>query len=95
MILSFFSTLFIPCGKFGSPYLSKGTAAVRAALPIPNSARGILVCPNKKYGCQCLGALTCAQMLMHAIAHGGCTDTARESALKVDSARKIPCRTED
>ena len=25
----------------------------------------------------------------------GCTDTERESALKVDSGRKIPCRTEE
>ena len=25
----------------------------------------------------------------------GCTDTVRESALKVDSGRKIPCRTEE
>ena len=33
------------------------------------------------------GSLTCAQMLMHAIAHGG---TARECALKVDSGRKKP-----
>ena len=32
-------------------------------------------CYNKLYGCQCLGFLTRAQMLMHAIAHGGCTDT--------------------
>ena len=31
-------------------------------------------------------------MLMHAIAHGGCTDTVRQSALEVDSGRKIPCR---
>ena len=30
---------------------------------------------------------------MHAIAHGGHTDTVRECALKVDSRRKIPCRT--
>ena len=30
---------------------------------------------------------------MHAIAHGGYTDTVRESALKVDSGRKIPYRT--
>ena len=29
-------------------------------------------------------------MLMHVIAHGGCTDTVRESALEVDSGRKIP-----
>ena len=32
----------------------------------------------------------CALMLMHGIAHEGCTDTVRESALKVDSGRKIP-----
>ena len=44
----------------------------------------------QRYGCQCLGSLTCAQMLMHAIAHEGCADTVRESALKVDSGRKIP-----
>ena len=31
---------------------------------------------------------------MHAIAHRGCTDTVRESALKADSGRKIPCRSE-
>ena len=47
------------------------------------------------YGCQCLGLLTCAQMLVHAIAHGGCTDTVRESAPEVDSRRKIPCHTGD
>ena len=35
------------------------------------------------------------QMLMHAIAHMGCTDTVRESALKVDSGRKIPCHIGD
>ena len=32
-----------------------------------------------------------AQMLMHAIAREGCTDTIRESALNVVSGRKIPC----
>ena len=53
------------------------------------------VCPVSKqwYGCQCLGFLACAQMLMHAIAYGGCTDTVRESALEVDSGRKVPSRT--
>ena len=30
---------------------------------------------------------------MRATAHRGCTDTVRESALTVDSGRKIPCRT--
>ena len=34
-------------------------------------------------------------MLINAIAHGGCTDTVRDSALEVDSGRKIPCCTEE
>ena len=38
------------------------------------------------------GSLTCTQMLLRAIAHRGCTDTERESALNVDSGRKKPCR---
>ena len=32
-------------------------------------------------------------MLIHAIAHGGVRTHVKESALKVDSGRKIPCRT--
>ena len=39
------------------------------------------------------GSLTCAQMLMHAIAHGGVRTHVREPAVKVDSGRKILCRT--
>ena len=39
------------------------------------------------------GSLTCAQMLMHPIAHGVVRTHVRESALKVDPGRKIPCRT--
>ena len=45
------------------------------------------------YGCQRLGFLTWTQTQMHAIAHGGCTDTVKESAPAADSGRKIPCRT--
>ena len=33
-------------------------------------------------------------MLIHAIAHRGCTDIVRESALTDDSVRKITCRSE-
>ena len=36
-----------------------------------------------------------ADMLMRAIALGGCTDTVRDSALEVVSGRKIPCLTGD
>ena len=35
----------------------------------------------------------CVQMLMYAIAHRGCTNIVRESAVKVESGRKIPCHT--
>ena len=38
-------------------------------------------------------SLTCAQMLMHAIARGCLRTHERESAPNVDSGRKIPCRT--
>ena len=39
------------------------------------------------------GFSTCTQLFMHAIAQGGARTHVRESALKVDSGRKIPCRT--
>ena len=70
---------------------------MRAALPIPVcvGSLGGSVCQKKWYGCQCLGFLTCAQMLKRAIAQGGCTDTVRESALEVDIGRKILCRSGD
>ena len=41
------------------------------------------------------GSLTRAQILKHAIAHGGVRTHVRESALKVDSGRKIHCRTRE
>ena len=47
------------------------------------------------YGCQRLGFLTCSQMSMTAIADVGSRDTVRESALQVDSGRKLPGRTGD
>lgn len=37
---------FISCGKFGSFYLGKATAAARAALPIPISVYSVFVCPD-------------------------------------------------
>ena len=47
----------------------------------------------QSYGCRCLGSLTWAQMLMPVIALGGCADTVRESAPKVDCGIKMPCCT--
>ena len=40
-------------------------------------------------------SLTCAQLVMHTIAHEGCTESWKKSAVKVDWEKKkrIPCRT--
>ena len=78
--------------EFEWPYLGTATAVTRASLPIPISVQCFRV-SRQWYGCWRLGFLTYAQMLLQAIAHGGCTDTVSESALEVDSGRKIPCST--
>ena len=83
--LFFFSAPLIPRGKFRSPDLGKATAATRAVLSIPNKQ-----C-MQYFHVPVLGMGT--DVKMHAVAHEGCMDTVRESALKVDSGRKIPCRT--
>ena len=51
------------------------------------------VCPHNGVAASVWDFLTCAQMLMHAITHGGCTDTVRVSALKVAPGRKLPWGT--
>ena len=84
-----FTSSFIPCRKFRSPYLGKATAATRAVLPIPDSESSYFQVSKQWYSCQCLGSLMCKQMLMHVIAHRGFTDTVRESALKADSGGKF------
>ena len=77
---------FILCGKFGSqeqhyPFLLCLVFYFRVS--------------KQWYGCQCLGFLTCTQMLTCAIAHRACMDTTRESAPKVDFGRNIPCCDRD
>ena len=67
--------------KFGWPYPGKAQQPARAALPIPVS-----VCNNFGVWLSMFGdLLTCAQMLMHAIAHG---HRKTESALRGDSGRR-------
>ena len=48
----------------------------------------VFLCVRQWHVCQCLGYLTCAPMLMHAIAGRGCTKTMRESAVKADHGHK-------
>ena len=80
-----FNASLITCRKFAWPYLGKATAAAHSYQCVQQ------FCVSKPWcGCQCLGFLTCAQMLMHATAHGGCMNIVRESVLKVDLEWKIP-----
>ena len=63
----------------------------RAALPTVTSECGVFSCVsinNNVANFFFFFFLTRAQMLMHAIAHWGCADTVRESALTADSGRK-------
>lgn len=41
------------------------------------------------HGCQCFGFLTCAQMLMHVIAHRGCMNSVQEATVQSGSTVKI------
>ena len=77
----FFLNFIVSCGNFGSPY--KGYSSPKSSATHSYQCVQYFRVSTQWYGCQCLGFLTCTQMLMHAIAHGGCTDTVRKSALKL------------
>ena len=80
---SFILNSFIPCMKFA-----------RAALLIPTSTTS--VCGIFVYSFASVwDFLTCAWMMMQAIAGWSCTNIIRESALKADSGRKIPHHTRE
>ena len=92
LLIFFFWGISLPLQEIWVALSGYGTAAARAALPIPVS---VFHMSKQWCGCQCLGLLICTQTLMHAIAHGGCVDMVRESTLEVSSGRKIPCHTGD
>ena len=103
VFVCFFTLLFtivlfqwdISQGKFGLPSPWKASCD-RVALPnLGYMLVGFSVSIIHRTLTWTTGYLTCVQMLMHAIVHGGCTDTVRESAQKVDSGRKIPCLTRE
>ena len=80
-----------------SPYLGKAQQLQEQLYPFL-SVCAVFSCVQTMVWLPVFGIFNvCAQMimLMHAIAHGGCTETVRESALEVDSGRKIPCCTGD
>ena len=96
-LFSFFTSVLSPWdfsrGKFG--LLSPGKVSCnRVALPNLLCVLGVLVFfMIYRTLSWTTGSLTRAQTLMHTIENGGVRTHVRESALKVDSGRKIPCRT--
>ena len=99
------STLFCPCttvllqwdfshGKFGFLSLEKASCDSHATQPTVHAGCFSVSIIHRTLTWT-TGSLTCAQMLMHAIAHGGVRTQVRESALKVDSGRKIARRAEE
>ena len=61
------------------------------SIHMPISMCSTFLCPNNGTAASVWDLLTCT--LMPVTVHGGCTNTVRESALKVDCGRKIPCHT--
>ena len=86
-----FSPSLTLCRKFGSSYIRKTTTATRAALPIPASVSSFFSCVSKQcYNCQY--AHTDADACHRSL---GNTSAVRQSALKMDSGRKVPCHTRE
>ena len=89
-------TSFLPCGKFGLPYLGKATAATRAALPIP-IGMSVFLCVQTMpvwgiFNMRAhVGACNCIWWLCKLFK----TFNLREPALKVDSRKKITYYTEE
>ena len=76
--------------QFGSPYPGKAHPRQGQRYPVCS----VFECSDNGMAASVWKLPLCTQMLMHAHT-GGCTDTARESALEVDSGRKILCCTGD
>ena len=96
-LVCFEECFVVPCGKIVSPYLLTWVRHGSSKSSATHSNQCVqCFCVSKQwYGCQCLGLLTCAQVLMYKqILMRVCTDTVRESALEAVSGRKIPCHTE-
>ena len=103
-LLLFSQYVIIPCMKFRSLYPSKAQQPQEQRYPFL-SVCAVVSCVMVLVMAwlPMFGILnTCArELLMPAIAHGGCTETVRESALEVDfgeekkKKKKIPCCTGD
>ena len=90
-VFTTFKYLCIPCGELGSPNTGKATAATRAAI----HTHSYQFVQHFRVSKQWYILLSVFGIFNVSTDVDACTDTVRESALNVDSGRKIPCRTGD
>ena len=72
-------------GTFESLYVGQGYSSCKSSSSQTCQCFHVHI---QWHGFQCLGSLTCVQTLRHAVVHGGCMNTVRESAWKLDSSKK-------
>ena len=72
-LFSFTHCFFISYGNFWSSNLAKAHQYKSGATHSDQRVQYLRV-SKQSCGCQCLGFVTCARMLMHVSVHGGCTD---------------------
>ena len=94
LILYFIQYFIVPYRKFGFFYPGKAQELQEQCYPFLLVC-AVFPCVQTMVWLPVFGIFNVAQMLMHVIAHRGCMDTIRESALETDSGRKIPCCTRD
>ena len=90
--LIFLLVLLVPCGKFELPYLGKAQQPQEQRYSFL-SVSAVFLCVQTMVWLPVFGILKCTPTLVPAIAHRGWTDTVKESALEVDTRRKIYCHT--
>lgn len=73
-------------GTVGAPYMGEGNNSCKSSSSQTCQCFHVHI---QWHGFQCLGPLTCVQTLRHAVVHGSCMNTVRESAWKLDSSKKL------
>ena len=90
----FFQYFFVPCRKFGLPYLGKAQKPQEQRYPFL-SVCVVFSCVQTMVWLPVFGIFNMLTDVDACDCTRGCTDTLRESTLEVDSGRKIPCCTRD
>ena len=93
--INLFSTPFIPCRNLGRlTWVRLQQLQEQLALPIPNTTVcAVFTFVQSKVWLPMFGIFNVCTDVNASVCTYGRMDTVRESALKVDSGRKVPCHT--